>query len=107
VTHVRPLPHWQGWENVLHGGLQATIMDDLMSNHLFQVYQVFAVTAELSLRFKRPVPLDAELRFASRLVRRSGRVWELAAECTTQEMPTAVLSTATGRFLETAAGRPR
>jgi hypothetical protein len=100
VTRVRPLPHWQGWEHVMHGGLQATIMDDLMSNHLFQVCRVFAVTAEMRLRFRRPVPLGAELRFTSRLGRHSGRVWELVAACTTVAEPETVLSEATGRFLQ-------
>jgi len=100
VTLVRPLPHWQGWNNVMHGGLQATIMDDLMSNHLFQVFQVFAVTAEVKLRFRRPVPLDEELRFTSRLERNAGKLWELAATCATVAAPETVLSSATGRFLE-------
>jgi acyl-CoA thioesterase FadM len=71
-----------------------------MSNHLFQVYQAFAVTAEMKLRFRRPVPLDCELRFASRLERRAGKVWELAATCATVAAPDAALSTAQGRFLE-------
>lgn len=99
-TRVQPMPHWQGWENVVHGGLQATIMDDLMSNHLFKLCRIYAVTAEIRLRFRRPVPLDQELLFTSRLEASSGKLWTLSAACTTAAAPDTLLSSGTGRFME-------
>lgn len=99
-TRVAPMPHWQGWANVVHGGLQATIMDDLMSNHLFKLSGVYAVTAELTTRFRRPVPLDQALLFTSHLDGCNGRVWQMRANCATVDAPDVVLSTASGRFME-------
>ncbi|MCC7479565.1 PaaI family thioesterase [bacterium] len=106
-TRVVPTAHWQGWENVMHGGIQATILDDLMSNYFFRIQGVSVVTAELSTRFKAPVPLDRELVFRAWLTGRRGRVWEAAADCRVHGDPDGrVLSSATGRFLETPSTRP-
>lgn len=100
-TRVLPKPHWQGFAGVMHGGLQSTILDDLMSNHLFRVERIWCATAELTLRFRRPVPLDRELLFASRIERRQGRVWLLSGACTDGSNPdSAQLTTARGRFVE-------
>jgi len=100
-TRVQPKPHWQGFAGVMHGGLQSTIMDDLMSNHLFRLEHVWCATAELTLRFRRPVPLDRELLFASRIERRQGRVWLLSGTCTVASDPaSSPLTTARGRFIE-------
>jgi hypothetical protein len=100
-TQVMPSPHWQGFAGVLHGGLQSTIIDDLMSNHLFRLERVWSATAELKLRFKRPVPLDQELLFASRLVACEGRIWRMRAECRLAADPGGPLLTfAEGRFIE-------
>lgn len=99
-TRVAPKPHWQGWDGVMHGGIQATIFDDLMSNHLFRVERVWAVTVELSTRFRKPVQLDRDIVFRSSVAKVSGRLWELAGECAAADEPGVVLTTATGRFLQ-------
>jgi hypothetical protein len=100
-TQLMPSPHWQGFAGVLHGGLQSTIIDDLMSNHLFRLERVWSATAELTLRFKRPVPLDQELLFVSRRVAHEGRVWRMRAECRLAAEPDgAILTLGEGRFIE-------
>jgi acyl-coenzyme A thioesterase PaaI-like protein len=99
-TRVLPAPHWQGWQGVMHGGLQATIMDDLMSNHLFKVCRVHVVTAELQARFRQPVPLDRELIFTSRIEGQQGRLWLMSATCAAAQSPETVLTTGSGRFMQ-------
>ena len=100
-TKVLPKPHWQGFLGVMHGGLQTTIMDDLMSNHLFRVEGVWVATTELKVRFRRPVPLDQELLFTSSVKSRSGRRWELQSHCVLAEAPDKPpLTAAIGTFVE-------
>lgn len=100
-TRVRPGPHWQGFHGVVHGGLQATIFDDLMANHLFHVLHVWQATVELTLRFKQPVPTFDELLFTSQVEAQAGRLWTLKGECHLAAEPhAAALSTAQGRFLQ-------
>lgn len=100
-TLVVPSAHWQGFAGVVHGGLQSTIIDDLMSNHLFRLEGVWAATVELSLRFRRPVPMDEQLLFISQVEAHRGRIWTLSATCRLAAQPEgAALTTGTGRFAE-------
>jgi acyl-coenzyme A thioesterase PaaI-like protein len=100
-TRVLPKPHWQGFAGVMHGGIQSTIMDDLMSNHLFRLQRAWVATADLSLRYRRPVTLDHELLFISRVENHQGRIWLMTASCTlAAESQAPPLTTARGRFVE-------
>lgn len=100
-TRVMPKPHWQGFAGVIHGGLQSTIIDDLMSNHLFRVHRTWAATGEISLRFRRPVPIDRELLFISRIDSHQQRIWSLTGKCVLAGDPAArPLTTAAARFIE-------
>ena len=98
-TRVRPFAHWQGFAGVVHGGLQATILDDLMSNYLRTVHGLWGTTAELSLRFRQPVPLDQELVFKATLQDRQSKVWTIRAFCQLADDETGPkLTTGVGRF---------
>jgi acyl-coenzyme A thioesterase PaaI-like protein len=102
-TRVKPLPHWQGFEGILHGGIQAAILDDLMSNHLFRLEGVWVATAGLELRYRKPVPLNEPLLFRSSVTRRNGRQWWLQAVCHLEAWPLRrPLTEASGRFIEVA-----
>lgn len=98
-TRVQPSLHWQGFEGVVHGGLQATIMDDLMSNYLQNVHSVWGTTAELSLRYRKPVPVDRELVFKATLKQGRGKVWEVEGFCMLADDGSGQkLTTGVGRF---------
>jgi acyl-coenzyme A thioesterase PaaI-like protein len=99
-TRFRPQPHLQGFEGVLHGGLQSAVLDDLMCNHLFRIEKISTTTAELSLRFRLPVPIEGELLFASEVTGRHGKVWEMKATVIPYGGDPRPLTTATGRFVE-------
>lgn len=100
-TRVVPMEHWQGWAGVMHGGLQATILDDLMNNHLFRVHRVWTATAELTMRYRLPVPLDQPLLFTSKIVGNRSKVWEANGACHLANEPEGrPLSKARGRFME-------
>ncbi|MCB1220245.1 MAG: PaaI family thioesterase [Planctomycetales bacterium] len=101
-TRFRPSQLHQGWRDVLHGGVQATVFDDLMSNCMFRIHGLGVVTAELTTRFRSPVPLDRELEFRAWLSGGKRPLWELSAECRIHgESGGRPLSTAKGRFMET------
>jgi uncharacterized protein (TIGR00369 family) len=54
-----PKPWLEGYTNVLHGGVQSTLMDEAASWFIFTVLGTAGVTAGLSVRFLRPVPTNA------------------------------------------------
>ncbi|MDD2322121.1 MAG: PaaI family thioesterase [Bacteroidales bacterium] len=51
-----PQPRFQGYNNVLHGGIQATLMDETASWLVQVVLQTAGVTSRLEIKYKKPVP---------------------------------------------------
>jgi len=78
-TYWTPRPEHQGFKEIVHGGLVATLMDEVMIRLLYAL-GVRAVTAELSTRFLRPVRVGKRYRFESRLIEDKGRVVTAEAE---------------------------
>ncbi|HLO91802.1 MAG: PaaI family thioesterase [Chloroflexota bacterium] len=50
-----PLAHFQGWNNTLHGGIQATMMDEIASWLVFVQLNTSGVTCEMEMKLKKPV----------------------------------------------------
>jgi len=72
----RPRPEHQGYPGRLHGGLAATILDETIGRAIMipEKEKFWGVSVELRTRFKRPVPLDEEVRVVGR-VTRNGRLY--------------------------------
>ncbi len=66
--------HFQGGPGIAHGGIQATVLDEVMG---FAVHaavddtdlEMAIVTVELSLRYRRPAPVEAPLVAVARATR--------------------------------------
>lgn len=66
---------YQGYPGVVHGGIIATMLDEVTSRTVFRVDPPrFVVTARLSVRYRRPVPVEQPLRLTGRVVEDKGRV---------------------------------
>jgi len=87
---------FQGYPEMLHGGVISALLDAAMTNALFSM-GVVAVTAELSVRFLAPVSLDrgavarASIREASSLL-----LYNVGAEI---EQDRKVMARASAKFL--------
>ena len=55
-----------GWEGLVHGGVISAIVDDAMA-HACKSIGLNCVTAELNLKYKKPVPVNTEIRVAARV----------------------------------------
>jgi acyl-coenzyme A thioesterase PaaI-like protein len=53
-----PEQHLQGWVGVLHGGIQATLMDEIASWYVFVKLQTAGVTSKMEVRLLKPVKMD-------------------------------------------------
>lgn len=96
VTHFTPTKVFQGFADIVHGGIVSMILDELMARSLWVQERNF-VTAELTVRFKRPARVGQELTFRSRVVRDAGRMVEMEAECT--DSSGKVVALGTGKLL--------
>jgi acyl-coenzyme A thioesterase PaaI-like protein len=64
---------FQGWEGIAHGGIVATILDEVMAWTLAS-QDAWGVTARMSIEFRRPLPVGARIRGEGRIVERRRRV---------------------------------
>ena len=58
ISKWLPKPHFQGWQNVLHGGIQATLLDEIASWLVFIKLNTSGVTSRMDVKLKKPVYTD-------------------------------------------------
>lgn len=93
---------FEGWRGVTHGGIIATILDEVMAWALV-AEDNWGVTARMTLDFKRPVLVGTRVRAEGWIVRSRRRLVDTAAQIVDGDG--AVLATAEAVYL--AAGEER
>jgi acyl-coenzyme A thioesterase PaaI-like protein len=58
----------EGWENVAHGGIISTLVDEVMSWAVMCAKRVFIVTRKMSLKYVKPVGIGVPLTVSGRLL---------------------------------------
>lgn len=53
--------HHMGWENLAHGGIISTVLDEVMGWTVLAFKRVFFVTRKIEVRYLRPVELNVPL----------------------------------------------
>ena len=69
----------QGFPGVAHGGLAAAAMDEAMGWAMY-AWGVWAMTARMEVKYRKPLPLDEEVIVTARVVRDRGRRLEATSE---------------------------
>jgi len=87
----------QGWNGCMHGGLIATLLDEVMAQWLWR-QGISAMTAEMTIRYSAPVPIGVPLEVSARQEGGRGRLYQLAARITLPDGKTPVRATA--KFLK-------
>ena len=64
-----PSEHYQGWKNVLHGGIQATLMDEIASWVVFVKIGSAGVTKTITVEYIKPVYIKWPIRLIASLVK--------------------------------------
>jgi acyl-coenzyme A thioesterase PaaI-like protein len=70
---LHPRPEYQGYPGVLHGGLAATALDEVMGYCAILLAGIWAATATMDVRYRAQVPYDAPLPLVAGLVDARGR----------------------------------
>ncbi|MCF6334352.1 MAG: PaaI family thioesterase [Spirochaetales bacterium] len=100
VALFTPQEHHQSYPNIMHGGMSSAILDEVIGRAIMSKYkdQVWGVTVELNLRYKKPVPLYKELKVVGRITKERGPIFEGTGEIFLPNGEVAV--TATGKYLK-------
>ena len=93
-----PRPEHVGFQGVVHGGILATLLDEIMVWACAVNAKKFGFCAEMTVRFQRPVAPGAGVLVEAELVEnRRGRVFEAKAEV--RNSAGEVLASATGKYM--------
>jgi len=95
-TTFIPAPHHIGFESIIHGGVLATVLDELMVWTAIWASKKACVAAELSLRFVQKAGVGQPLHASAKIARQRSRVIETSAELYDGSV---LICTATGKYV--------
>jgi len=89
----------QSYPGRLHGGISSAVLDETIGRAVtIDNPGIWGVTAELTVRYRKPVPLDREIRVLGRIVRDTSRLFEGTGEIVLDDG--SVAAEASGRYLK-------
>ena len=96
-----PPMKYQGWRGILHGGIVSTLLDEAMAHALGGAQRggggSGAVTAEMTVRFKKPVKIGEVVALLGYVLSDKGRLVECRSEILAHDG--IVLASATGKLV--------
>ncbi|MBX3008858.1 MAG: PaaI family thioesterase [Melioribacteraceae bacterium] len=100
VALFTPSEEHQSYPGRLHGGIASAILDETIGRAILNRYEeeVWGVTIDLSVKFKKPLPLNEELKVIGRITNESSRMFEGTGEIILQNGDVAV--TAFGKYMK-------
>ena len=82
----------QSYPGRLHGGISATVLDETIGRSILirSKGEVWGVTVEFTMRFKKPVPTDRPVRAVGRIVNEGSRFFDGTGEILLEDGTVAV-----------------
>lgn len=77
-TEFTPPKRYQGWKDIVHGGIIATILDEVMVNAAY-LRKIVAVSAKLEIRLRKPAAVGERLIFHGQILRQSAKSLDVKA----------------------------
>ncbi len=78
-TEYKPDKMMQGWPGLLHGGIVATLLDEVMSNVAYATGKT-CLTAEMNLRQRKPIDINETLVISAWITRHRSKIIETAGK---------------------------
>ena len=78
-ARVQVASEFQGWQDVVHGGVLAALLDEACI-YACRAKADQCVTAELQVRYRKPVPVGASIEVTGRLEDSSRKIWQASAQ---------------------------
>ena len=65
--------HLRGWENLVHGGIISTILDEAMSWAAIHLHKHFILTKSMQVNFKKPVKVSEKIWVYSHVLEKNSK----------------------------------
>jgi acyl-coenzyme A thioesterase PaaI-like protein len=89
-----PRDEHQSYPGIMHGGLITAMLDELIGRTAI-ASDLWCMTGELTVRFKKPVPIGAVLKLKGEITKKTGRILEGRGEIRLPDGTLAVQATGT------------
>lgn len=66
VSYWTPDDNFQGWLKTLHGGIQATLLDESAGWLISRKFQTSGMTTNLNVKYKKPIPTGKDVKIEIR-----------------------------------------
>lgn len=96
-TSFTPASRFEGYDGMVHGGVISTVLDEVMAWSLYR-HKTWAVTGELTVRYRAPIRVREATRAIGWMTNRRGRRIEMASELQ-RESDGVILARATAVFV--------
>ena len=83
VCIFKPSNEHQSYPGRMHGGIATAVLDETIGRAIMMKHkdvEFWGVTIEFTTRFKKPIPLDEELRVVGRIISETSRTFEGTGE---------------------------
>ena len=81
VAEITVPARFQGYPGVVHGGIVAAMLDEVaMRSAMVDDHLRFMVTAKMTLRYRKAIPVEQPLRLVGRIKRAGGQATTATAE---------------------------
>ncbi len=97
VSEITAGGEFQGYKNVLHGGILSAMLDEVMIKAVL-AKGIFAVTAEMTVKFKRPVLTGQKIKFTGSITQAGRRIIRTVGEAVNDRGE--VVASAVGTYIE-------
>jgi len=96
TTEFVPRPEHQGYPGTCHGGIIFALLDETIGRATYRDGRM-TVTASMTVRYRKPVPIGEQVTIAGRLMADHGRMIEAEGEAVLEDGTIAVA--AGGKFV--------
>ncbi len=97
ISEIVATDNFEGYNGIYHGGVISSMLDEIMIKAIL-AQDIMAVTAEMTLKFKKPVIIGTKLRFTGWIVSQKGRL--ILTEGELIDNHDTLYATATGKYLK-------
>ena len=96
-TEIETGESFEGYRGIYHGGVISSLLDEVMIKAIL-AEEIFAVTAEMTVKFLAPVLIGAKIKFTGRVVKHKGRLYFTEGFAVGSDGQ--IYATATGKYIE-------
>jgi len=97
VTEVSALEQFEGYRGIYHGGVLSALLDEVMIKAILALGR-FPVTAEMTVRFLKPVRTGEKIKLFGKVAKCKGRMFLTEGRATGDSGQ--VVATASGKYIE-------